>query len=322
MKWDYKNQYDHTRARRKRIGLYGVAAVCLALGGGVLGYSLIQGNSQPAQPQVVAVQPPPKKKAVLGQPIIWPAYGQSAYGVVGYGVVARSVEQQQLVPIASLAKTITALAVLQKKPLEPGQTGPVITITAADAALYNVYLNKGGAVAHVEVGQQLTQYDAIQIMLLHSANNVTQNLAVWAFGSEEAYTAYANTMVKKMGLKNTTVADATGFSPQTVSTAADMTQIAESFMNKPLLKQITLLPEAQVPISGTFKNHNAPQNTVDEIGIKTGNTEQAGRCFMAASFKNGEVFSLAVVLGAPNLPTAMTDSHSVLRSGNASLVIK
>ena len=93
-------------------------------------------------------------------------------------------------------------------------------------------------------------------------------------------------------------------------------------MNKPLLKQITLLPEAQVPISGTFKNHNAPQNTVDEIGIKTGNTEQAGRCFMAASFKNGEVFSLAVVLGAPNLPTAMTDSHSVLRSGNASLVIK
>ena len=322
MKWDYKNQYDRTKARRKRIGLYGLAAVCLTIGGGVLGYGLMNGNPQPAQPQVVAVQPPPKKKAVLSKPIVWPAYGQSAYGVVGYGVVGTSVEQQQPEPIASLAKTITALAVLQKKPLAPGQTGPVITITAADAALYNVYLNKGGAVAHVEVGQQLSQYDAMQIMLLHSANNVTQNLAVWAFGSEEAYTAYANTMVKKMGLKNTNVADATGFSSQTVSTAADMTQIAESFMNKPLLKQITLLPEAQVPISGTFKNHNAPQNTVDEIGIKTGNTEQAGRCFMAASFKNGEVFSLAVVLGAPNLPTAMTDSHSVLRSGNASLVIK
>ena len=225
MKWDYKNQYDRTKARRKRIGLYGLAAVCLTIGGGVLGYGLMNGNPQPAQPQVVAVQPPPKKKAVLSKPIVWPAYGQSAYGVVGYGVVGTSVEQQQPVPIASLAKTITALAVLQKKPLEPGQTGPVITITAADAALYNVYLNKGGAVAHVEVGQQLSQYDAMQIMLLHSANNVTQNLAVWAFGSEEAYTAYANTMVKKMGLKNTNVADATGFSSQTVSTAPNITSL-------------------------------------------------------------------------------------------------
>lgn len=286
------------------------------------GYSNLGSNKSTSQPEVVAVKPPPKKVASLAQTIAWPTYGQSAYGVVGYGVVAKSGPQDQPVPIASLTKTITALAVLKKKPLKPGETGPVINITPADAALYGQYLNIGGAVAHVEAGQQLTQYDALQLMLLHSANNIAETLVVWAFGTEETYLKYANNMLQELKLTNTSVADATGFSPQSSSTAAEMTRVAEIFMKNPALKEMTLLPQVQVPVSGTFKNHNALLNTSTEIGIKTGNTDQAGRCFMAASFKDGKVFSLAVVLGAANLETAMTDSHSILLSGNEALLIK
>ena len=52
--------------------------------------------------------------------IPWPAYGQSAVGVKGYGVIASS-PNQTAKPMASVAKVVTALAVLEQKPLQPSE---------------------------------------------------------------------------------------------------------------------------------------------------------------------------------------------------------
>jgi D-alanyl-D-alanine carboxypeptidase (penicillin-binding protein 5/6) len=113
--------------------------------------------------------------------IAWPSTGQSAVAVAGNPVVT-SHGVQTPTPTASVAKLITSLVVLQAKPLSVGQQGPAITLTASDVAIYRQYLSEQGSVVPVEAGESITEYQMLQAMLLPSANNMADSLAIWAFG--------------------------------------------------------------------------------------------------------------------------------------------
>src|SRR3569833_1055721 len=146
----------------------------------------------------------------------WPSYGQAAIGAVGYGLLD-SAGATNSMPTASVAKIINALAVLQKKPLLANQPGPTITLSQADVDRYNLALSEDGSVIAVANGEQLSEHQALEAMILPSANNMAYSLAVWAFGSADNYVAFANNFVKPLGMDHTTVSDASGFAPQTVS---------------------------------------------------------------------------------------------------------
>ncbi len=260
----------------------------------------------------------PAAKTKITEPLPWPNYGQAAYGVAGEGVLTQSSTSSQPVPIASLAKVITALAVLDKKPLAPGEQGPTITLTEQDVASYQEYINKSGTVISVEAGEQITEYQALQAMLLPSANNMADTLARWAFGSVENYNEYANTMLRQKGLSHTLIADASGYSPLTKSTADDMVQIGLLYVANPILVAIASQPEADIPYAGKIYNLNTTVNDGEVVGLKIGYTEEAGRTFLAADVRpdrKGEV-SVVAVLGADSLSTAMNDAKVLLKSGN------
>jgi D-alanyl-D-alanine carboxypeptidase len=108
----------------------------------------------------------------------WPPYGQSAIGAEGFGVLASSGEQKPA-PIASVAKVMTAYSVLKQKPLKPGQQGPIISISDQDVLTYNDYYSKGGSVAKVVPGEKISEYQALQALMLPSANNFADTLAIW-----------------------------------------------------------------------------------------------------------------------------------------------
>lgn len=264
-----------------------------------------------------AIAEPPKLTTAMP----WPSYGQSAYGVLDEGVLATSDDTAEAVPVASLAKVITALAILKEKPLQPGEQGPMITLDEQDVALYGKYISKNGVVVPVEVGEQISQYQAMQAMLLTSANNMSDTLARWAFGSVESYTVYANTMVKELGLSKTSVADASGFSPGSASTAHDMVRLGALYMKHPVLREIALQQEAVIPVAGTIPNYNSLVNEDGIIGIKVGDTDEAGRCFLVADIRKTEgsedAISVVAVVGAENLVTAMQDARTILDAGNA-----
>lgn len=241
----------------------------------------------------------------------WPAYGQSALGAQGYGLLETRGEQKAA-PIASVAKVITALAILEKRPLSAGQPGPTITLGPADVASYQDYVAKGGSVAPVEVGEQISQYQALEGLLLPSANNMAFSLAVWAFGSLENYIAFTNQYVKDMGMTETVVADASGFLPQTVSSARDLVKLANKAMAHPVISQIVAKPQSTIPVAGTIQNTNWSLGSEDIVGIKTGNTDQAGGCFLFAAKKiidGQEVVVTGAVLNAPDLTTAINASR-------------
>lgn len=291
----------------------------------LVGYFYIGGgNAKEDKAQVASSYVAPVVEAVtreqleITKPLPWPDYGQAAYGVAKDGVLAQSNKNSEPVPIASLAKVITALVILDKKPLLPGEQGPMITLTEADVALYQEYIAKNGTVVPVQAGEQISQYQALQAMLLPSANNIADTLVIWAFGSVESYNEHANTMLKKLSFSKTTVADASGYSSMTKSTADEMVKISILYLQNPVLKEIASQTEATIPFAGKIYSSHSVVNEGEVIGLKIGYTEAAGRTFLAADIRgeNQDEISVVAVLGAENKYVMLQDIKTILKSGN------
>ena len=120
-------------------------------------------------------------------------------------------------------------------------------------ALYDNYASQDGSVVVVSEGEQISEYQALQAMLLPSANNMADTLAVWAYGSMDNYLAYANNLATSLSLKQTHLADASGFSAQTVSSASDLVELAQTAMNDPVLTQIVSQRQADIRWREQFK---------------------------------------------------------------------
>jgi D-alanyl-D-alanine carboxypeptidase (penicillin-binding protein 5/6) len=290
-----------------------VWSVLLVLVAGYIGYALVR----PLPFPTVSLKTPVKDSASTVN-LPWPAYGQSAVGATGYGVLASSGTQKTF-PIASVAKVLTALSVLKQKPLALGEQGPVITLSAQDVQFYQNYVAVDGSVVPVTDGEQITEYQALQAMLLPSANNIAQSLATWAFGSESAYAAYANNYASQLGMTMTHIADASGFSPNTTSSATDLVKLGLAAINNPALASIVSQSNAIIP-SGNIHNVNVLLGSDNIVGIKTGNTDQAGGCFLSASTSviGGQTIKIVTaVVGAPDLGTALHDSLPLISGAPA-----
>lgn len=253
--------------------------------------------------------------------LAWPAEGQAAVGILGSQIMEAH-GMQQPIPTASTAKLITALTVLGAKPLTPGQAGPTLTMGPHDVAAYNNYVAQDGSVVPVQNGEQISEYQALQALMLPSANNIADSLAIWAFGSLQNYAAAANQFLESEGIVETHVGkDASGFDPSTTSDARDLVKIGELAMRDPVLTQIVSQPMASgIPVAGTVKNVNFLLGTSGIIGIKTGNTDQAGGVFVSASrttVNHKSVTIVTAVIGAADLWHAMNDSLTLVRSAQA-----
>jgi len=246
----------------------------------------------------------------------WPNYGQAAIGAQGFGVLAIH-GQQKPAPIASVAKIMTAYAVLKEKPLQAGQQGPLITITSQDVNVYNDYYAKGGSVARVAAGEQISEYQALQAMLLPSANNFADLLANWAFGSLDNYIIYANGQAQQLGLSATHITDASGFSPQTLSSAQDLVKLGEQAIKNPVIADVASQQQATIPVAGTVRNINWLLGVDNVNGIKTGDTDQAGGCFLfsARHAVDGQnITIIGAIMSAPGLNNAVADSRPLINS--------
>jgi D-alanyl-D-alanine carboxypeptidase (penicillin-binding protein 5/6) len=122
----------------------------------------------------------------------------------------------------------------------------------------------------------------MEAVLLESANNVADSLAVWAFGSLEAYRAYAQKMVQEIGMNHTTIGtDASGYHPTTTSTASDLALLAREVLKEPMLRQIVDTSSTSLPGAGRIQNTNRFLGS-EVVGMKTGYTPEAGGVFVLA----------------------------------------
>ena len=264
---------------------------------------------QPLAPISSKVQAISAKPAAIIN-ITWPTASQAAIGSVDQGVLAIK-PKQAAKPTASTAKIVTALAVLQKKPLAIGETGPKITMTQADVDMYNQYFAKDGSVAKVAVGQQLSEYQMLQGLLLPSANNYADSLAIWAFGSLDNYQKAAQKLVDKLGMENTKIgSDASGFSPDTISNPEDLTKLAIAAVNNKVVASIIKQDAVNLPIAGVKQNTNWLLGADGIIGVKTGNTNEADGVYVFASkYKLDKQHSTIIVGAVQGEPTVISAIH-------------
>ncbi|MCZ9341681.1 D-alanyl-D-alanine carboxypeptidase, partial [Streptomyces sp. TRM76130] len=106
----------------------------------------------------------------------WPTQGQAAMDVNGIGSFGTSGDQKP-VPIASIAKVMTVYLILRDHPLETGEKGPEITVDAAAQKHYETGKAENESVVKVTEGQKITEYEALQAVMLPSANNIAKLLA-------------------------------------------------------------------------------------------------------------------------------------------------
>ena len=287
----------------------------LVCAGAVAVVKLATSPLRPGTAQPVPVTP---RKGQLGT-IAWPASGLSAAGVSGIGVVPGPGARQS-VPIASVAKVMTAYLVLRDHPLGAGEPGPAIVVQPGEAAAYPAQVRNGDSLVPVTAGERLTERQALEALLLPSADNMAWILARWDAGTQAAFTAQMNATARRLGMTGTRYTDPSGLSASTTSTAADQIRLGMAAMRVPALAHIVALRSAVIPVAGLVRNYNTLLGQDGITGLKTGSDTAAGGCVLLAAWQRVRghgTLVVAATFGQPGtmatmLPNALQAGHQLV----------
>jgi serine-type D-Ala-D-Ala carboxypeptidase (penicillin-binding protein 5/6) len=231
---------------------------------------------------------------------VWPEYGQAAVRIGQSQIQAGP--NQHAAPIASVAKVMTAYLVLRGHPLGVHDDGPTITLTDADVADTDRRGRQRESVVPIVAGEELTERQALQALLLPSANNIAAVLARWDSGSAARFVEHMNVTARSLGMTRTRYTDPSGYDDATVSTAADQLRIVERAMGLPMFANIVAKASATLPVAGTVHNTNTLLGHNGFVGVKTGSDNAAGGCFTFRAIRwiDGKRTTITgVVLGQP-----------------------
>ena len=270
--------------------------------GAVFGYqSLASSAAPPASPVDILRK---AHRGASGEAVpsaVWPAAGQAAFILEGQSQIHAGPNQHPA-PIASVAKVMTAYLVLRDHPLGPGQDGPAITLTEADVADTDRRRGQEESVVSIAAGERLTERQALQALLLPSANNIAVVLARWDAGSERRFVSRMNATARSLGMTHTRYTDPSGYDDATVSTAADQLRIVGRAMRAAVFARIVATASATLPVAGTVHNTNTLLGRDGFVGVKTGSDDAAGGCFAFRAIRRVDGRQTAitrVVLGQP-----------------------
>jgi serine-type D-Ala-D-Ala carboxypeptidase (penicillin-binding protein 5/6) len=317
-----------TRTGRRRHRSILILLAILACLAGFAVVKVTASPSGPAIPRPQAASPTgaltpragtaaPRQKLLAA--VSWPAAGVSAADISGFGVV-NGPGATRPVPIASVAKVMTAYVVLHDHPLSANGPGPDIEVQPAEAAAYPLQVRDGDSLVRVVAGEVLTERQALEALLLPSADNMAWILARWDAGSEAAFLARMNATARRLGMTGTSYTDSSGLAPSTISTAADQVRLGMAAMRVPALAAIAAMPTAVVPEAGVVRSYNTLLGQDGIVGLKTGSTQAAGGCVLIAAWgqeRGRDTLIVTATFGQPGtaqtiLPNALAAGHMLV----------
>ncbi len=203
---------------------------------------------------------------------------------VNTGQVIYNYNSQQIMPIASLTKIMTALLVFE-------------AISQKDFFLdkqYDVrqeHLNNlpfDASIMGLQAGDKPTGEDLLKGLLIHSANDAANVLAFVLAGSIDNFVFLMNNKAVQLQLMNTRFSDSSGLSAYNVSTAEDIARLSIYFLKRSFyfpVTDITSLPSIRWK-GRIYKNTNLLIQKNKEVdGLKTGYTEEAGFHIVTTAFR-------------------------------------
>jgi serine-type D-Ala-D-Ala carboxypeptidase (penicillin-binding protein 5/6) len=204
------------------------------------------------------------------------------------GKIIRAHNQDLPLPPASTAKVLTALVVLDQN-----RTSDVVTIPAEA-------LRVSGASTQLTAGEKLSVGDLLHAMLLGSGNDAAIALALHSDGSIDSFVQRMNHKAHTLGAVRSRFVNPTGMPhPEQLTTARELALITKAALENSEFRRIVRERTYRWRSrgwQGTIKNSNNLLSSYDgAIGVKTGNTREAGYCLVAAAQRAGQIY-IAVVL--------------------------
>jgi D-alanyl-D-alanine carboxypeptidase len=245
-------------------------------------------KNQPFKPAAYTKQPTLKSGAKQ--------YNAQAKEAIIYdtesGTVIYQKNTDEQTSIASTAKLFTALVIMQShKPNEVVTVGNLPTLGAED--------QKIGLVE----GEEITVGELLKALLIYSANDAANALAIYDSGSIEKFADKMNNQAKTWGLNNSKFVEPSGLNAGDISSASDLAKIASILSTNETFKKITSTASTQISnLSGKTYNLTTTNKILGQagvVGIKTGFTLEAGQCLVTAAERNGHRI-ITVVLDSPD----------------------
>ncbi|MFI5283050.1 MAG: D-alanyl-D-alanine carboxypeptidase family protein [Candidatus Dormibacterales bacterium] len=254
----------------------------------------------------------------------WPDTGSGAVSVSGLGFIASS-GNEQAIPAASVTKVMTALLILEDKPLAKGDAGSTVTMSEVDVQSYFADFANNESVVVVRNGEQLTELQLLEGLLIPSANNYAQTLARWDSGSVAAFVDKMNARAAALHMTHTKFADASGASPQSVSTPSDLLAVGIEAMKQDVFAEIVAMESVVLPVAGTVYNVDYTLGQSGIVGIKTGSGLSSGANFLFAATLTVDSYPVTVygcVMGLPTLDVAFASARSLIGVMESTLHIR
>ncbi|MBQ1502334.1 MAG: D-alanyl-D-alanine carboxypeptidase [Firmicutes bacterium] len=209
-------------------------------------------------------------------------------------VLYQSNAHEKLAP-ASTTKVFTALLVLEN-----------VDDLDATVTLPDDFQNVGESGINMEPGDTYSIKDLLYALLLQSANDSAQALAIAVSGSEEAFMELMNKRNVELGLEDSHWANPHGLDDDAHYTSAhDLAVVTREALKYPVFNEIIVTPSYTLALSNSaydtreIYNHNQFLDLYEGAdGVKTGYTTNAGNCLVASATREG-MRLIGVVLDAP-----------------------
>ena len=210
-------------------------------------------------------------------------------------------ENKKMYP-ASTTKILTAIIVIENCNLD------TIATASYDAIMS---IPDGYSTANIQIGEQLTIEQLLELLLVHSANDAANVLAEFVGGSTDSFVSIMNTKINEFGLTNSHFTNVYGLHDDNhYTTAHDLAFIMKYCLNNNTFRKIA--GQASCAIPATNKYGTRSYNSTNELLVpnstyyykylttgKTGFTSQAKECLVSSAYKNN-LELIGVVLGSTN----------------------
>ncbi|PWM37070.1 MAG: D-alanyl-D-alanine carboxypeptidase [Clostridiales bacterium] len=271
----------------------GLLALCAALFS--LSIPVFAGNEEAASPQAGSLGLTAKSAILVEQSTMQVLYEQNP--------------DEKLAP-ASITKVMTLLLVMEA--IDNGQLSYEDTVSCSDYAS-----SMGGSQIWLEPGEQMTVHELLKATAVASANDAAVALAEKIAGTEAAFVDKMNKKAHELGMVNTSFRNCTGLDEDGhYTTARDVAVMAGELLRHPKITEYTSiwmdeLRSGETQLVNTNKLvYHYPGTT----GLKTGSTDNAGKCLCASANRDG-MGLISVVLSAPNADAQFGDSRKLLDYG-------
>ena len=213
-------------------------------------------------------------------------------------------DENKRVAMASTTKILTATVVLENSKLEDE-----VTVSAKAGGI-------GGSRLGLKKNDKITVKDLLYGLMLCSGNDAAVALAEHVGGSVEGFAEKMNNKAKELGLKDSHFVTPHGLdNPEHYTTAYELAILADYAMQNEIFCKIVATKNINVIINGNSKNISNTNELLGYLegvkGVKTGFTNNAGRCLVTCTNRN-DFEIITVVLGADTKKIRTQDSIKLI----------